>query len=135
MYTNQHPIRTDEWLLAARDFVSEPKSVALARRWARQAYASEGALPDVCDVCELLVSEVVTNSVLHAGGDKVTVRIYGPSLRVEVCDESYRLPQRRVADESATGGRGLELLSLLAPGHEVLLGHAGKTVCFRPGAE
>ncbi|MFJ3881439.1 ATP-binding protein [Streptomyces sp. NPDC090077] len=64
----------------------------------------------------LLVSEVVTNACLHAGGPRELVLRHGPGmLRVEVSDGSSETPVRRaVQDRSRPGGHGLVLLERLA---------------------
>ncbi|WP_329202308.1 MULTISPECIES: ATP-binding protein [unclassified Streptomyces] len=64
----------------------------------------------------LLVSEVVTNACLHAGGPRELVLRHGPGgLRVEVSDDSPDPPRRRPAgDRSRPGGHGLIVLARLA---------------------
>jgi anti-sigma regulatory factor (Ser/Thr protein kinase) len=109
-------------------------SVPVARRHAREELRDSAA--DV-DTVVLLVSEVVTNAVLHARSDVfLTVRDQGPTARVEVRDSSPVPPRlHRFAAESATG-RGLRLLDQLAlrwgaeQGGEGL----GKTVWFEVGS-
>ncbi|MFJ1595356.1 ATP-binding protein [Streptomyces sp. NPDC088261] len=121
---------SDEGLLAERSFESRPESVSIARRWAGAVCSTvDGA--DV-HLCELLVSEVATNAVRHAEGLSFQVRIFYPSLRLEIWDGSHRLPERRVATEGSVSGRGLEILELLAPGYRVVLGSEGKGICFQP---
>lgn len=118
-----------ETLLAERSFACVPESVAAARRWAKTLYASaQGADPDAC---ELLVSEVATNAVQHTAGAEFKVRIFA-SCWIEIWDGSYTVPQRRQATEESTGGRGLEIMELLAPGYEIVLGRHGKAVRFLP---
>ncbi|MEU3721614.1 ATP-binding protein [Streptomyces sp. NPDC031705] len=81
----------------------------------------------------LLVSEVVTNACLHAGGPRELVLRHSPGmLRVEVSDDSPEPPVRRATrDRSRPGGHGLVLLERLAknwgslPASE---GRSGKTV-------
>jgi anti-sigma regulatory factor (Ser/Thr protein kinase) len=74
----------------------------------------------------LLISELVTNAVVHTGCPAVLCILLprrcgaGPecgvpgSVRVEVADASSRAPRRRLAEGEDTGGRGLELVSGLA---------------------
>ena len=70
---------------------------------------------DALEVVTLLVSELVTNAVLHAGSKvEVVVKHRGPCLRVEVADESPVLPGVRDFDADATTGRGLTLVELMA---------------------
>ncbi len=85
-----------------------------ARRFARDVLRKwrEG---DSTDVVQLLVSELVTNAVLHAGSKiEVAVRHRGEWLRVEVVDESPVLPGARDFDNDAATGRGLALVDMLA---------------------
>jgi hypothetical protein len=126
MRTNQHHASTES-VLAEKIFACTPKSVADARGWAKQVYVlADGPDPDAC---ELLVSEVVTNAVVHTSGDEFLVRILS-TLYIEVWDMSHKVPQRRQATEDSTDGRGLEILELLAGGYEVVLGDSGKAIRF-----
>ena len=68
----------------------------------------------------LLVSELVTNAVVHTGCTAV-LRLFLPGaaadsapVRLEVADASTRAPVPRCADGDATGGRGLALVDGLA---------------------
>ena len=110
-------------------------SVPVARRHAREQLRHSGA--DV-DTVVLLVSEVVTNAVLHARSDVfLTVSDEGETARVEVRDSSPVRPRvHRFAVESATG-RGLRLLDLLAKrwGVESDPRTGGKIVWFDVGEE
>ncbi|MFC9505431.1 ATP-binding protein [Streptomyces sp. NPDC057002] len=126
MHTDQHAV-TDR--VAERVFPRAPEQVGRARRWAASVYADAGADPDAC---YLLVSEVATNAVIHATGADFTVRIHQDELWIELWDGSPVEPQRRQARPDSEGGRGLELLDLMAPGYEVVLGTTGKCVCFQP---
>jgi two-component sensor histidine kinase len=75
-------------------------------------YLGDHGLQDLVPVAALLVSELVTNSLIHAGGlIDVHARLSAESLRVEVGDGSERLPQRRVPDRH---GRGLHIVDSLA---------------------
>ncbi len=51
-------------------------------------------------------------------------------LRIEVCDESERLPARRVALDEDTGGRGLMILHALTQDWGIVPQGAGKVVWF-----
>ncbi|MDP8969618.1 MAG: SpoIIE family protein phosphatase, partial [Actinomycetota bacterium] len=64
---------------------------------------------------ELLTSEVVTNALRHGQSPlTVIVRYDGHSIRVEVGDGSRELPRRRQPSRLDTGGRGLQIVDLLA---------------------
>lgn len=89
-------------------------SPAAAREFARRTGCTEHALA-VLDDALLLISELVTNSVLH-GGPPILLAIdcEGSALRVRVRDGSATTPQRRAESGSAEGGRGLALVELLS---------------------
>ncbi|MGW5780534.1 ATP-binding protein [Streptomyces sp. NPDC003863] len=93
-----------------RDFTAK----ALAD-WGWIPADSEEAGERVEDVL-LLVSEVVTNACLHAGGPEEFVLRNGQGrLRVEVSDASPEHPRVRVPRSPALpGGHGLMVLDLLA---------------------
>jgi CheY-like chemotaxis protein/anti-sigma regulatory factor (Ser/Thr protein kinase) len=64
---------------------------------------------------ELLVSELVTNAVVHADTDpRLEVRIASDTVRVEVYDADRSMPVARQPDAEGPGGRGLHLVDRLA---------------------
>lgn len=126
MHTGQHAC---EGPVEERTFSCTRQAVGLARRWASEVYAEVGGDPEAC---ALAVSEVVTNAVVHTGSSRFGVRIERDSLRIHVWDESPALPRRRQVDDESEGGRGLEILDMLAPGYEVHRWPPGKCVCFQP---
>lgn len=90
---------------------------------------------DVLDTVALLVSETVTNAVLHARSDIEVTATVGPDhVRVAVRDASALMPIPRHYDEEALTGRGLGLVEMLASeyGVESEPG-AGKAVWFTVG--
>ena len=93
---------------------ADPRSVSRARRFASSTLI-QWSLPALRDDVALLVSELVTNAVLHAHSDSELVLLAHPDeLRVEVHDDSARLPQQRNYSEVSGTGRGLLLLQRLA---------------------
>jgi anti-sigma regulatory factor (Ser/Thr protein kinase) len=109
---------------------SRPHLVAAVRRRVMVQLHCRGVRlePDVAAVLELLVSELVTNAVVHAGGPLVTVALYGWGDRtlVDVHDTSTQLPQVRRTQEMAEAGRGLQLIALLAHSYGWALTRTGK---------
>lgn len=121
-------------LLVAETLEPEPASVARARRLVAAALAAADHGEDVVDVATLLVSEVVTNSVLHAGTEiGLRCERRGGGVRIEVSDGSSMVPGVRHYDPEATTGRGLGLVSTLATSWGVRLHDHGKTLWFEVG--
>ncbi|MCU1691039.1 MAG: putative sensor protein [Frankiales bacterium] len=106
-----------------------PAGVGQARRHVRDALVSVGRDTWV-DAAELVVSELVTNAVLHAHTEvQVAVDVRADHVRIEVRDANPTLPSRRDYDDHATTGRGLELVAALSLDHGVeARGAEGKTV-------
>ncbi|WP_413761271.1 ATP-binding protein [Streptomyces sp. MMBL 11-3] len=123
----------------------DPAEVGRARRWARSRLAGSGIEADepLAETLVLLVSELVTNAVVHTGRPavlrlSVPVTAAGPAarpgagpgavpgageravgevvatVRLEVVDASARAPRPRCADGDDTNGRGLALVDGLA---------------------
>ncbi len=108
-----------------------------APRTARELVAAAcGAwgLTTLVTPAELVVSELVSNAVLHAGTDvDVTVTVRPPYLHLAVRDRSDRLPrpvEEPPPDVSALPerGRGLPLIETLATTWGTVEGTGGKTV-------
>ena len=96
------------------ELLGEPVSVPKARRLVARTL-QDWDLPHLEESAELLVSEVVTNAVLHARTNlAVELRLDADVVRVTVSDGSDRQPQRRRHGLNAGTGRGLGLLSTLA---------------------
>ncbi|MFB9462137.1 ATP-binding protein [Streptomyces cinereospinus] len=100
----------------------DPAEVGRARRWARSRLAGCGIAADepLAETLVLLVSELVTNAVVHTGCPAV-LRLSLPepaadsaTVRLEVADGSTRAPVPRWVDDEETGGRGLALVDGLA---------------------
>jgi DNA-binding NarL/FixJ family response regulator len=99
---------------ASQRFEQDPQSPRAARRFVTQAL-TEVEDDDLTDTVTLLVSELVTNAVLHAGSDvEVAVRLTGTVARVEVTDASAQSPAPRDAAADEDSGRGLALVGSLA---------------------
>nr|WP_281386011.1 ATP-binding protein [Nocardioides luti] len=118
-----------------------PASVGEARRLVREELARAGR-DDLVETAELLVSEVVTNALVHAG-TQISVRawVLAVGLRVEVGDGSTQLPAPRHNSTLAGTGRGLRMLQQMVDRWGAQPSGEGKTVWFeldrgdREGAE
>jgi anti-sigma regulatory factor (Ser/Thr protein kinase) len=93
---------------------TESTSPAVARQFAQRSGCREHGL-EMLDDALLLISELVTNSVLHGGPPIVlAVDCDGEGLHVRVRDGSTTMPAPRSADASAESGRGMSLVDLLS---------------------
>jgi anti-sigma regulatory factor (Ser/Thr protein kinase) len=101
--------------VASIDLPPERSAAAQARRFVREVCASWGLLPVVIDDIELLVSELVTNAVLHArSAARLTIEHLGDRVRVTVADSSAAPPRLRDYGPEAATGRGVFLVDRLA---------------------
>lgn len=107
-------------LQAQLEIGADPTEVGRARRWARARLTGCGISADgpLGETLILLISELVTNAVVHTGAPAVLrIRLAGApagAVRVEVADASAVAPRPRRAGDADTGGRGLELVEGLA---------------------
>ncbi|MEU4968634.1 SpoIIE family protein phosphatase [Streptomyces smyrnaeus] len=111
-----------------RRFPPRPESVTAARHFARAAL--DGLASQVVDTAELLVSELVTNAVLHARTEvEVSVSRSADRVLVRVGDH---LPSRGVVPQERrpypSTGLGLVVMEELASRYGVDTGEGRKTV-------
>jgi DNA-binding NarL/FixJ family response regulator len=91
----------------------------------------EWQVTDVLDDALLVVSEMVTNAVTHAGSAcDLRISLSPVVVRVEVVDQGGGTPDPMPPSETRNGGRGLHLIGALtaAWGVEPETGGVGKTV-------
>ncbi|KNB54227.1 hypothetical protein AC230_03695 [Streptomyces caatingaensis] len=112
---------------------ASPRSAALARRFSRLLLAEWG-LDDLADDAVLLLSELVTNAVVHvpegSGGVELALTRTSAHLLAQVTDCGSALPACAPARDDSEGGRGMWLVEQIADqwGHHASPG--GKTVWF-----
>jgi serine phosphatase RsbU (regulator of sigma subunit)/anti-sigma regulatory factor (Ser/Thr protein kinase) len=112
----------------------EPDRIAEARQHLRDLLHDWNSAEQV-DSAVLLVSEMVTNVLVHTDADalllaEVTGEEAVRRLRVEVFDTGDDLPHRRRPGELASSGRGLMLIELLADAWGVEPRGEGKSIWF-----
>lgn len=104
-------------------------SVPEARRFVGDSLS--GVPGDAVDVARLLVSELVTNAVLHARTElTLTLDRSGSVVRVQVEDGNPRLPVLRTHGNDAATGRGLRVLDKMASSWGTHNIEGGKVVWF-----
>ncbi|MGW5605647.1 SpoIIE family protein phosphatase [Streptomyces sp. NPDC003753] len=92
-----------------------PEAVMHARRFTARTLRSWGVSQEA-DVVQLVVSELVTNAVVHTQGElRLDLTRAGNRIRVAVTDSLPRAPVKpRIVDWESTGGRGIMLVEAMS---------------------
>jgi anti-sigma regulatory factor (Ser/Thr protein kinase) len=99
----------------ALELLGRPASVRKARVFTGEVLADDGVEASVIELAVLLVSELVTNAVVHARGMIcLTVHTDAHWVRIEVEDQGRSRPVRRSATLDQVDGRGLLVVDKLA---------------------
>jgi CheY-like chemotaxis protein/anti-sigma regulatory factor (Ser/Thr protein kinase) len=99
-----------------------------ARRFVRTQLAVDD---EVLSAIELLVSELVTNAVLHAStAPRLAIRLTRSTVRVEVYDDDPKIPEPLPLDSERIGGRGLYIVDAMAQRWGAEPSGDGKVVWF-----
>lgn len=107
------------------------QSAREARSFVSSALDSWG-MENVAEIVTLLVSELVTNAVVHARSEvDVVVQLTPDGARVEVSDHSDATPVVRTAESEDESGRGLAIVDSLSRAWGVRArSGGGKTIWF-----
>ncbi|MEU6845130.1 ATP-binding protein [Streptomyces sp. NPDC046716] len=109
------------------ELAPHPGSAAQARRMTRTQLTGWGACEDTCDAAALVVSELVTNAIVHTASRRIHCELHdlrgdegdgqGERVRIAVRDEGRMLggtrPAGRIAPEEEHG-RGLLLVAAVS---------------------
>ncbi|MCX2970464.1 ATP-binding protein [Streptomyces sp. TRM70308] len=134
---HQQPPTETEWAAPDRALCTLPVTPAAApvlRRFARTTAQRWSLSEDVHDALGVVVTELVTNVILHSGSPHVTLwlQLAEDVLRVEVRDggrwQLCPAPHRDPDAEYAECGRGLALVEAHAARTAVRLGPEGTTM-------
>ncbi|MFE9642949.1 SpoIIE family protein phosphatase [Streptomyces sp. NPDC006365] len=106
-----------------------PDAVMHARRFTARTLR-RWKVQEVADAVLLVVSELVTNALVHTQGEvRVDLMLRGDRVRVSVNDASPRAPAKPViVDWEATGGRGLVLVEAVSESFGTVPVAGGKQV-------
>jgi anti-sigma regulatory factor (Ser/Thr protein kinase) len=110
---------------------SDRSAAARARHFVRDTLEAWGIDGETQEDCELLVSELVTNAVMHAhSGALVSMEGDRDLVKISVRDESTAPPTVQECSPSEIAGRGLLLVSRIARRWGVEAWSGGKAVWF-----
>jgi anti-sigma regulatory factor (Ser/Thr protein kinase) len=116
--------------VASLELPPDHTAAARARQFLGETLRSWGLETAVADA-ELLVSELVTNAILHARSPaRVMVDRTETVVRVAVCDASSATPRVRDYGPTAVTGRGMFLVDRIARRWGVEVDGNGKCVWF-----
>jgi anti-sigma regulatory factor (Ser/Thr protein kinase) len=113
----------------ARSFPNSPASVTGARQFVLGTI--RGVARDVAESVAVMVSELATNSLRHAGtGFQVRVDRSSDEVRVEVIDRGGGMPAVSSPAPTDASGRGLRIVQSFADTWGVRSSPPGKAVWF-----
>lgn len=119
-----HQVAADEELPA------DAASAGRARRLLRAALEGNDN-EDSIDAAELVISEIVTNALVHAGtAMRLRILLADRGMRVELTDGNSRLPSQRDFGATSPTGRGLLLVEELVTRWGAHPTEGGKVVWF-----
>lgn len=115
---------------AEKSLPCDPSSVRTARQFVTAQLADAG-FPDTAFTASLLVSELITNAVLHAGTDiRLVIDSGSDQVRIAVHDGSDRAVRRRRHSVDAATGRGLMMVEQMSVDWGIEKHRPGKAVWF-----
>ncbi|MEU2618076.1 SpoIIE family protein phosphatase [Streptomyces sp. NPDC007157] len=107
-----------------------PEAARHARRFSRRTLRSWGVTDDAMDAGLLVVSELVTNALIHTDGPvRLDLTLVDHRLRIAVADGSPRSPVKPASiGWEATGGRGILLVEAVSAAWGTVPVSGGKQV-------
>ncbi|SHL09014.1 ATP-binding protein [Actinacidiphila paucisporea] len=107
--------------IVARRWTQAPRNVQRARAELSRHLAEWGCPAEVIDSAVVVLSELPTNAMRHAGeprGRHIETRFHRGDfcVRIDVHDANDAKPERREASDEDESGRGLELVDALTSG-------------------
>ncbi|MEU9412385.1 SpoIIE family protein phosphatase [Streptomyces sp. NPDC048281] len=107
-----------------------PEAARHARRFSRRTLRSWGVTDQAMDAALLVVSELVTNALIHTDGPvRLDLTLVDQRLRIAVADASPRSPVKPTnIGWEATGGRGILLVEAVSTAWGTVPASGGKQV-------
>jgi len=106
----------------------DPSSARAARQFVDGALRADD---DVTELAVLLVSELASNVIQHAGTQfEVSVSVDAARIRIDVADEDARLPTLKDYVAKSVSGRGLHMIAASAARWGFESTSTGKVVWF-----
>ncbi|MFE5032537.1 SpoIIE family protein phosphatase [Streptomyces sp. NPDC056683] len=107
-----------------------PEAARHARRFSRRTLRSWGVTDEAMDAALLVVSELVTNALIHTDGPvRLDLTLVDHRLRIAVADASPRSPVKPTnIGWEATGGRGILLVEAVSTAWGTVPASGGKQV-------
>jgi anti-sigma regulatory factor (Ser/Thr protein kinase) len=108
-----------------------PESVRQARAFTRRVLLAAEVPARQADAAEVLVSELVTNALVHAAAAMLLVRVTAtPTIRIEIEDRNRSLPHLGPDAPTEPGGLGLVIVDRIADRWGADVRADGKVVWF-----
>ena len=126
-----YAVRPDDAGVAASMAVLDRRvgSAAEARSWLGEFLSRSAVAVKVCEDAVLVISELVTNALLHGQGRPVVRAGLAPGwLELSVTDSGPELPELLARDPERVGGIGLVIVDQLSQAWGVASFPGGKTV-------
>jgi anti-sigma regulatory factor (Ser/Thr protein kinase)/PAS domain-containing protein len=107
-----------------------PEAARHARRFSRRTLRAWGVSDDAMDAALLVISELVTNALVHTDGKvRMDLTLFNRRLRIAVTDASPRTPVKPTSlGWEATGGRGILLVEAVSDAWGTVPVSGGKQV-------
>jgi anti-sigma regulatory factor (Ser/Thr protein kinase) len=104
----------EEIRVVSFELIDHPSSVSKARAFAQRSLL-QWELDDLVPDAVVIVSELVTNAILHANSEcELRLSLHPKSLRIAVVDYGPGMPEPQAPSATNTSGRGLQIIDTLS---------------------
>lgn len=99
------------------ELIAQPTAAKQARMFVRTRLTEAKCHADTIDTAELIISELVTNAIIHVPGEAIKVWVVltiGRLVLLSVWDPSETMPLSRDAGPKDENGRGMGIIDTLS---------------------